>query len=106
MSNVVFMSGTDGQCSVSRFLLYCGTVCKLVLGVVCVKLCNVLFMEGTYKQCSFSRLVLYCVTVCVLVLDFLCYVQQCCFYGRNIQTVQCGIFSALLCDSVYIGIRF
>jgi len=33
-----------------------------------------------------------------------CYGQQCCVYGRNRQTVQCGTVSAVLCDSVYIGI--
>jgi len=35
-----------------------------------------------------------------------CYVQQCCVYGRNRQTVQCGTFRAVLCESVYIGIGF
>jgi len=32
-SNIVFMEGTDTQCSVARLLLYCVTVCILVLGV-------------------------------------------------------------------------
>jgi len=30
-SSVVFMEGTDRQCSVARLVLYCVTVCILVL---------------------------------------------------------------------------
>jgi len=36
VSNVVFMEGTDRKCIVSRLVLYCVTVCVLVLGVECV----------------------------------------------------------------------
>ena len=31
VSNVVFMEGTDRQCSVAQLVLYCVTVCTLVL---------------------------------------------------------------------------
>ena len=31
VSNVVFMEGTDRQCSVAQLVLYCVTVCILVL---------------------------------------------------------------------------
>jgi len=36
VSSVVFMEGTDRQCSVARLVLYCVTVCilGLVLGVL------------------------------------------------------------------------
>ena len=34
------------------------------------------------------------------------YVQQFCVYERNSELVQCGTISALLCEIVYIGIRF
>jgi len=53
-------------------VLYCVTVCILVLGVECVTYSNVEFMAGTDRQCSVARLVLYCVTVCILVLGVEC----------------------------------
>jgi len=58
VSNVVFMEGTDRQCSVAELLLYCMRVCKLVFGVECVTVSNVVFMEGTDTQCSVAGLVL------------------------------------------------
>jgi len=33
-----------------------------------------------------------------------CCGKQCCIYGRNRETLQCGRVSAVLCDNVYIGI--
>jgi len=62
------MERTDRKCSVAGLVVYCETVCILVLGVECVMVSNVVFMEGTDRQCSVARLVLYCVTVCILVL--------------------------------------
>jgi len=41
------MEGTDRECSVAWLVLYCVTVCILVLGVECVTVSNVVFMEGT-----------------------------------------------------------
>ena len=38
-------------------VLYCVTVCILVLGVVCVTVSSVVLMEGTDRQCSVARLV-------------------------------------------------
>ena len=56
-SNVVFMEGTDRQCSVARLVLYCVTVCILVFSVECVTVSSVVFMEGTDRQCSVAWLV-------------------------------------------------
>ena len=72
MSSVVFMEGTDRQCSVAGLGPNCVTVCILVLGVECVTVSSVVFMEGTDRECGVARLVLYCVTVCVLVLGVEC----------------------------------
>ena len=47
VSNVVFMEGTDRQCSVAGLLLYCVIVCVLVLGVECVTVSSVVIMEGS-----------------------------------------------------------
>jgi len=57
---------------VAGLVLYCVTVCILVLCVECVTVSNVVFMEGTYTQCSVTGLVLYCVTVCILVFGIEC----------------------------------
>ena len=48
-------------------VLYCVTVCVLVMDVECVTVSSVVFMEGKDRQCSVASLVMYCVTVCILV---------------------------------------
>ena len=65
---------------------------------------SVVFMEGTDRQCSVARLVLYCVTVCILglVLSVLRSAVLCLWKEQTDR--QCGTVSAVLCDSVYIGI--
>ena len=55
-----------------------------------------------------------CATVSAVLFDIVyigiwccvCYVEQCCVYGTNRQTVHCGSFSAVLCDRDHIGIWF
>jgi len=52
-SNVVFMEGTDRQCSVAR--LQCCIVYRFVylyLSSEFITYSNVVFMEGTDRQCS------------------------------------------------------
>ena len=40
----------------ARLVLYCVTVCIMVLGVECVTVSSVVFMEGTDRQCSVAGL--------------------------------------------------
>ena len=50
VSSVVFMEGTDRQCSVARLVLHCVTVCILVLVFQCVTVSSVvLWKEQTDK---------------------------------------------------------
>jgi len=46
------MEGTEREreCSVARLVLYCVTVCILVLGVECVTVSRVVFMDGTERE--------------------------------------------------------
>ena len=53
-------------------VLYCVTLCILVLGVECVTVSSVVFMEGTDRQCSVARTFLYYVTVCILLFGVEC----------------------------------
>jgi len=53
-------------------MLYCVTVCVLILGVECVMVRNVVLMAGTVRQCIVAGLMPYCVTSCILLFGFEC----------------------------------
>ena len=47
VTNVVFMEGTERQCSESRLVLYCVDVCILAIGFECVTVSNDVIITGT-----------------------------------------------------------
>ena len=72
VNNVVFMEGTDRECSVACLVLYCVTLYILLFGVEWFTVSSDVFMEGTDRQCSVACLVLHCVTVFILVFGVEC----------------------------------
>ena len=65
VSSVVLVEGTQKlQCGTVG-VLYCVTMCILVLGVECVTVSSVVYMEGTDRQYSVARLVCCIVGHCV-----------------------------------------
>jgi len=76
-------------------VLYCVTLHILVLGVECV-------LRST-MMCLWKKQTVQCGTVSAVLCDSvyigigccMCYGQKCCVYGRNRQTVQCGMVIVL-----------